>query len=203
MKTFIPFVLLIVLIGLGIWLAHKPTSLPVTTTQTSPSGSTVPATPVNSNLSQMYENKKAGFSIHYPSGYAVDDANPNQVKFTIPVSLTTGTNLSTDSYLAVEQIPNAQSCTADLFYDTKVETSTVSDKDGTTYSYATYTDAAAGNRYESIVYALPGTNPCVAVHYLIHYGVLDNYPPGEVQAFDEQALLDTFNQIRESLVLEQ
>ena len=65
------------------------------------------------------------------------------------------------------------------------------------------TGAAAGNRYEETVYTLPGTNPCIAVRYFIHYGVFQNYPAGTVREFDQQALLASFDAIRHTLVIVQ
>ena len=84
----------------------------------------------------------------------------------------------------------------------QVSTSTITDN-GTIYSVASSTGAGAGNRYEETVYALPGTNPCVAVRYFIHYGVIENYPAGTVQAFNQPALLATFDAIRRTLVIVQ
>jgi hypothetical protein len=68
------------------------------------------------------------------------------------------------------------------------------------YSVASSTGAAAGNRYDETVYALPGTNPCIAVRYFIHYGVIENYPAGTVRAFDEAALRSEFDAIRRTLI---
>ncbi|MHB8660777.1 MAG: hypothetical protein ACYC75_02465 [Minisyncoccota bacterium] len=169
-------------------------------------------TPTAEPLPQLYENRTEGFSIRYPTGFTVDDTYLYQelgpgkdisgVKFTIPSSIATGTNLNTDSYLSVETIPQAKACAADLFLDQGAVARAV--MEGTTnYSVASSTGAAAGNRYEETVYALPGTNPCVAVRYFIHYGVLDNYPPGTVRAFDRDALLAQFDAIRRTLIVSQ
>jgi hypothetical protein len=108
--------------------------------------------------------------------------------------------------LSVEELPAAQSCTADEFLDLSGNTGgsptpvTVSDQ-GTDYSVASSTGAGAGNRYEEWVWAIPGSSPCTAVRYYIHYGVLENYPAGAVQQFDETALHNEFDAIRRSLVL--
>lgn len=168
------------------------------------------------NLPQVYESGSNGFSIRYPAGYTV---NPNfqyqelgpgkeisGVSFTIPTSTAAGTNLAQDSYLSVEEIPQAQECTADLFVPPNSMSGvlgvTTTTDNGVTYSVASSTGAGAGNRYVEVAYAIPGTNPCIAVHYFIHYGVLENYPQGAVRAFDEQALLDQFNAIRRTLTIQ-
>lgn len=167
-------------------------------------------------LQQAYANGPQGFSIRYPEQYVADENyryeafGPGKtiggVTFTIPVSLASGTNLSEDSYLSVEEIPQAQGkeCKADLFLPSGAlgaPAQTTITEGNTSYSLATSTGAAAGNRYEETVYALSGTNPCIAVRYFIHYGVLENYPPGAVRAFDRAALVKQFDAIRRTLTV--
>lgn len=166
------------------------------------------------NLSQIYSNSAQGFSIRLPERYVTDAKHVYQnlgpgkdiygTKFSIPTTLTTGTNLSTDSYISVEQIPKLESCTADHFVDTANggKAQTITDGD-TTYSLAMTSDAGAGNRYEESVYAIPGTNPCMAVRYFIHYGAFENYPTGSIKEFDKAALLATFDTIRHTLTINQ
>lgn len=169
--------------------------------------------PTGSDLSQVYSNGPDGFSLRYPAGYTVDESyqyqelGPNDyiagVKFTIPDSASSGTNLGSDSYISVEQLPKTpDGCTAADFVYPGTEVKTVSDAD-TEYSYAFSNGAGAGNRYDETVYALPGTNPCTAVRYFIHYSVFENYPPGAVKEFDEQALVKEFDSIRRTLIINQ
>ena len=165
-----------------------------------------------SDLSQSYSNSSDGFSILLPQGYMADASYKYQqlgpgkdipgVKFTIAASVAKGTNLASDTYASVEEIPKAQDCSATLFLDQGAKAHTVTDGN-TTYSVASSTGAGAGNRYEETVYAIPGTNPCIAVRYYIHYGVIENYPPGAVQGFNEPALLSEFDAIRHTLVIAQ
>ena len=174
-----------------------------------PSGQFSNPEPTGVNLSQLYSNSAKGFSIRYPSDFTVDDTYKYQelgpgkdisgVKFTIPLSMKTGTNLGSDSYVSVEEISKTQTCTASLFLDQGLA-HTLTDRN-IIYSVASSTGAGAGNRYEETVYATPITNGCLAIRYFIHYGVLENYPLGTVKQFDKQALLNQFDTIRHSLII--
>ncbi len=174
------------------------------------------------NLSQIYANSSLGVTLRFPSlvasssagypdSFKVDEsyiyqASPTLkiagVKFTIPETMATGTNLSADSYLSLESLPASASCSASLFLDgnhpTVIETLA-----GQNYSVASSSNAGAGNRYEETVYAFPDTNPCLAVRYLVHYSVFENYPAGTITKFDQPALLKLFDQIRATLVYSQ
>lgn len=163
-------------------------------------------------LSKVYLDDMVGFSIRYPSDYAIDALykyqalGPNKdiagVKFTIPPASTSGTNLSQDSYLSIETIPAANNCKANLFlsYENGPEINLL--ENGINYSIASSTDAGAGNRYEEVVYAASETNPCVAVRYFIHYGAIENYLP-DIKEFDKRILLRQFDEIRRTLVINQ
>ena len=153
-------------------------------------------------------------AITYPAGYTADasyiydQVNPKKpisgVKFTIPGSMATGTNLSSDTYLSVEWLPRAKKCTGDIYLAANVRPHSETFA-STTYSVATSSGAAAGNIYEESVYALQGSSPCIAVRYFIHSGNIGNYPaqgePGAVGEFDRAALLSAFDTIRASLLL--
>jgi len=165
------------------------------------------------NLPNVYENRAQGFSLRYPNGYSVNKEyvyqalGPNKdisgVSFTIPQDMAEGTNLGADTYLSVEQIPQTQQCSANLFLANQNEQARTIDENDMTYSFASSTDAGTGNRYEEAVYALPGTNPCMAMRYFIHYSVFENYPAGTVTEFNKQAILDQFDAIRKTLTIAQ
>lgn len=166
-------------------------------------------------LPQVYENGQQGFSIRYPSDYKINEGyqyygfGPERqiggVSFTIPSSVAEGTNLGRDSYISVEEIPQAKECDPGLFLDEgALGVHNVSlTENNTDYLVASSTGAGAGNRYEETVYAIPYTNPCMAVRYFIHYSVFENYPPGAVRRFDKQALLNQFDAIRRTLTIQQ
>lgn len=173
-------------------------------------------------LTGTYANSTEGFSIRYPSGWRVEsnyvhDLRPGTqihgVKFHVPDSLAAGTNLSSDTGVSVEAIygpdlatsgsgDSTSSCAAQAFLlsPPSVNEETI---DGVDYSIAMTTEAAAGNRFEEIVYVVRGTDPCIAVRYFIHYGVLENYEPGTIQEFDRKTLLEVFDAMRRTLTIAQ
>lgn len=166
--------------------------------------------PAGQNLTQAYANSTYNFSIRLANGYTPDASYtyqeiPNKpisgIKFTIPAATATGTNLASDSYISVEQLPKAQTCTATMFLDDPSAVAKSVTDNGTDYSMATSNGAGAGNRYDETVYAIPGSSPCTAVRYFIHYGAIENYPPGKVTEFNEQNLINQFDAIRRTLTL--
>ncbi len=178
-----------------------------------------PAVVENTSI-PMYTNKSLGISlrvpfeigttstdVYVPNESYVYYANPQTkisgVKFTIPKSMADGTNLAHDTYISVETMPNVSDCSANLFLDGIHSTVREVSRTAQVYSVASSTGAGAGNRYEETVYALSGSNPCIAVRYFIHYGVLQNYDPGTVREFDQEALLLNFDAIRQTLKINQ
>lgn len=163
-----------------------------------------------SNLTKVYSDPQGIFSVRLPADYKIDanyryqNLGPGKdiagVKFSIPQALAAGTNLGADSYLSIESLPQAQNCSASLFLSSGAKISSENDN-GTDYSVAELSDAAAGNRYDETVYATPTIHDCIAVRYFIHYANFDNYSAGMVKEFDQAALLKQFDQIRRSLVL--
>jgi len=160
-----------------------------------------------------YKSSKLGFSISHPEGWSVNpdftytELGPGKsiagVSFTIPEALAKGTNLSRDSYLSVETLAGATDCTAAAFLPDGIEGPKTVEEDGTNWSVATMQDAGAGNFYDETVYAIPGTKPCIAVRYSIHSTNIANYDPGTVKEFDRAALIETFDEMRLSLVIGQ
>jgi len=163
-------------------------------------------------LPQVYSNGAMGFSIRYPAGYSVDTSYKYQalgpgkdidgIKFIIPASIASGTNLSSyDTGLSVEEVPDVQDCNAGIFVYPGASVQNMSDNN-VDYSLATTSDAGAGNFYEEKVWAISGTNPCVAVRYFIHYTNIGNYDPGTIKEFDRSALMNQFDQMRRTLILD-
>ncbi len=153
----------------------------------------------------IYSEVTNKFSIQYPPDFSVTNdytytlLGPGReihgVAFTVPPSMTAGTNLSSDTKISVEYLNDA-TCTAASFLDNGQPLPSPTDS---VYSFdvKTTTGAAAGNRYEEIVYAL---SDCKAIRYFIHYGVIENYDPGAVREFDRAQLQNIFDSIRKSFI---
>lgn len=177
-----------------------------------PSGNTTGGTPATVQQVATTTYATSSFSVAYPVDFSVDptfsntEVNPKKpiagVKFTIPGAMATGTNLSSDTFVSIEQLPRAKNCTGDIYLLDEVRPSSVTEN-GVSYSLATTSGAAAGNFYEESVYAIQGSNPCTAVRYFIHSTNIGNYEPGAVREFDRAALLRAFDSIRGSLQLTQ
>ena len=191
----------IAIVGYYVWVTFSAEATPPT------------ETPIEQPVNTTSTYATSTFSIQYPSNYTQNDLYTYDqfagkpiagVKFTIPMSMATGTNLSGfDTGVSVEWLPRAQKCVGDIFVVPNVKSTDLT-VGSTTYSVATSGDAAAGNRYEETVYAIKDSKPCTAVRYFIHYGNIENYPqtgPGSVQEFDRNALLRAFDDIRNSLTL--
>lgn len=167
--------------------------------------------PIETPTTQTYASTTLGYAFEYPPTYTLNDKyvyqfgatkTINGVSVTIPASMATGTNLSSDTRVSIEQLPRATTCTADIFIiDNVVAAPVVDSEKGTEYSYASSTTAGAGNLYEELVFAIPGSTPCTAVRYYVHSSNIGNYPAGTVQEFDRSALLNSFHDIRRSLLL--
>ncbi len=147
------------------------------------------------------------FSLRRSYSYALRDPGAvpiSGIKFMIPAALYQGTNLSGfDTGVSVEQLPEATStCSALVFLPNNgVEEKSLTDK-GVEYRVATFTGAAAGNRYDETVFVIKNAPLCTAVRYFIHSTNIGNYTQGTIKEFDKTALLAQFDKIRESLVFE-
>ena len=201
MQKYIIAIIVVVIVAAGAWYLLKPGGTPSASQQQATTTATAPSTSTYATST---------YSIVYPSDYAVDDAFMNTevnakkpimgVKFTIPGSMATGTNLSADTFVSVEQLPHARNCTGDIFLAANVKPSSLVDA-GVSYSVATSSQGAAGNLYDETVWAISGSQPCTAVRYSVHSTDIGNYPAGTVQQFDRTSLTSAFDAIRRSLTL--
>ena len=156
-----------------------------------------------------YRDTKLGFSISYPDGWRVDPDHvygalgPGReihgVAFMVASKFTAGTNLSDDSYLAVEVLPGARTCTAEQFIGDAIDKPRMkTSASGMKWSVQDGIDQGAGNTYDETVQAAIGTQPCLATRALAHSTNIGNYDPGTVRGFNRAAFNRTIDKMRES-----
>ena len=195
-KIFVTIAFLIVIIGGGLWIWS----------QSSTKEGTGPVMPSADNT---YSNETFGFSVSVPKGFTVNEAYLNQdlgpgreipgVEFVIATSTAAGTNLSTDSHVAIEELSDVD-CTPSDFLDAPSKSVSMAIA-GNAFTVASSSGAGAGNFYEETVYVTQKESRCYAVRYFIHSGNIHNYDPGAVKEFDRESLVNSFDAITESLRL--
>jgi hypothetical protein len=158
---------------------------------------------------KSYRSGYFGFDTGLPPGFIVNESYVNRtlgsgreipgVSFTVPESFTQGTNLSPDSYVAVER-QQGVICEPSSFMLAQVPVEDVII--GTNaFKRATSVSAAAGNMYEDVVSVFERGGYCYAVRYLIHTTQLANYPAGAVREYDRERLLQWFDSVAASLMI--
>ena len=159
---------------------------------------------------QTYFDPKLRASISYPPGWKLNrdyvsvslgpDHTIKGIAVIIPDILARGTNLASDfTEVAVESIPGAN-CTPLQFLN-PAEAIHKLKADGRVYSAASSSDSGAGENYDTFLFVVDGTSPCIAVRYFIHYSNVENFDPGTVKAFDRSKLLKLFDDVRATLKL--
>jgi hypothetical protein len=193
MKKISIFVVLIIVVGAFVFFVYAPNSDKYT----------------NTTAANTYSSQSFGFKITLPDGYVADEAYLNQdlgpgkeipgVAFRIPAALSQGTNLSSDSHVAIEELSQV-ACTPADFLDAPSNSHSVT-LGGNSFITATESGAAAGNLYEETVHVIQKEDRCYSVRYFIHSTNIANYDSGTVKEFDRQALTAGFDSIASSLVL--
>ncbi len=161
---------------------------------------------------ESYTDLGNTFSFAFPSSFMPEGSDPGLsyswtapatttgevlAKIYVPQSFMPGTNFG-DAWFTVgdSSDPSAvATCLSNL--SGSAATTTVS-INGTSFTKLEFQGAAAGNRYDTTSYRMVKDGMCYAVEYTIHYGVLENYPKGAVQAFDEQKIADALDQVAQS-----
>ena len=122
------------------------------------------------------------------------------VKFTVPASMATGTNLSADSYVSVEWLPRAKSCTGDIYLQATVKAGDVTEGGSIIF-------ARDFNRRRS-GQSIRGVGLCRCLQAPLHRSALlhpfhqsRTSPLGAVLEFNKKTLLAEFDKIRASLEL--
>lgn len=161
---------------------------------------------------KTYQDRSNTFRFSFPTDFSVAGVDPSYgpgwsapattsgmvlAKIYVPQSYEPGTNFG-DAWFTVGTSADPQSvanCTKTLAGKTATTTVQIG---GVTYTKLVFGGAGAGNRYDTTSYRTVKNNQCYAIEYTVHYGVLENYPKGAVQAFDEAKVANALDGIAKS-----
>jgi len=150
---------------------------------------------------KKYKNSMIGFSIKYLSSYTkntsytytfLTSGSIPGVSFNVPAALTSGTNLTDDSYISVEWLPAGSSAKNFLESGESITEIPGTTAGGETYTIAERDEAATGNYYYETVYAVSSGAHCFGIRLFIHSTNLGVYDPGAVKAYDRRALMQDY-----------
>ena len=154
--------------------------------------------------SKTYINSAKGFSLSYGGGmkvseaYAYDNLQSGKsipgVSFAFEPEYFRGTNLSSDSRVAVEWT-DSTACTPKEFTDEPLRDIEMQSINSKVWSVASTSGAAAGNLYEEVLYTAKGSADCFNVRLFLHSSNIGNYAPGSVRAFDRISIDQLFKQM--------
>lgn len=158
---------------------------------------------------KTYTNQAQGFSLSYPDGMKVDEAYKYDnlqsgksipgVSFAFAPTFSQGTNLSSDSHVAVEW-KNTQLCEPKEFTDEPQGVITLSTVNGKEWSVASTSGVGAGNLYEEVLYVRKGVASCFNIRLFLHSSNIGNYTPGMVRAFDRNSIDTIYTDMLSSFV---
>ncbi|MEN9621881.1 MAG: hypothetical protein RLZZ67_315 [Candidatus Parcubacteria bacterium] len=199
-KIFLIISALIVLAGLLWFLTHSKSETIIQT-----QGVTGDVTPPKG----VYKSSLFGFEITPAPGFTVNESYLNQdfgpgreipgIAFIIPELFSKGTNLSADSYIAVEKLSDVD-CEPASFIDSPQAAEDIV-VDGISFKKASVSDAGAGNRYDQTVFVTENDGACIAVREFVHTTQIANYDPGTVKEYDRAGLSALFETMLKSLRL--
>ncbi|HVM58994.1 MAG TPA: MliC family protein [Candidatus Paceibacterota bacterium] len=161
---------------------------------------------------KTYQDQGDTFTFAFPSDFSVTGTEPGYTpgwsapattsgqilaKIYVPQSFEPGTNFG-DAWFTVGVSSDPSAVATCLQTLSGAQATTTSSIGGVTFTKILFGGAGAGNRYDTTSYRTVRDNMCYAVEYTVHYGVLENYPKGTVQAFDEPKVAGALDQIAQS-----
>ncbi len=170
---------------------------------------TATSTPHAANMThdKTYTNHVQGFSIGYQAGMKVDETYKYDnlqsgksiagVSFAFAPTFSQGTNLSSDSHVAVEW-KNTEACAPKEFTDEPLRDILVRSINGNDWRVASTSGAGAGNLYEEVLHTRKVGAMCFNVRLFLHSSNIGNYDPGTVRAFDRKSVDAILNEMLSS-----
>lgn len=149
-----------------------------------------------------YENLVRGYSFQYSKNLLLSSDSNGNVIFNFPRYLTqaNGTNLASDSTIGVFA-RRAAVCEPSLFLESgndSLSKRSARTLNGVVWDSVQNVGAAAGNRYDFIVYSTKQNALCYGIRLGLHTLNIENFPEGQVVEFDNVRVKKMYDQILES-----
>lgn len=168
--------------------------------------------PGTATQSFLYENKYRNASLTYTDEFAparfpntrVTRIDPELVLQFIDSQSYAGTNLSEAYFLFGSSTDSGviATCTEPLSLGGPETISGETSINGVSFTKSQGVGVGAGNIYEQTYYRTVYHGTCYEITYFIHSTNIGNYEPGTIKEFDHGALIQKFDQILSTLVLE-
>ena len=156
----------------------------------------------------IYHNTPENYSFLYPSEFSINEDADLAFAFmatgtmlSFPETFSTGTNLSEAKLLFGKVDPKyaENDCLPENGIGSGAEEVTIN---GTKFLRDIGAGAAAGNRFDTIAYALKRPSGCFNMTLYLHSTVLENYPPElRPKPFDRAAIVTMFNDIISTFII--
>lgn len=178
-----------------------PTATPTLTASPPASSATPTATSLPSSPTDQwntYRNYNFGFELRYPPGSSLALNLPDTARLNLPFA--SGTNL-VEKYLEINAQEYLGRCLSPLMESLppealQLETLVV---DPLTFETVSFSEGAAGGRYDWTAYAVHNEAVCVTLDFVLHSSNLDNFPTPP-PPFDADLEKRVFEQIVQTFV---
>ncbi len=176
-------------------LTSSPTSSPTIPPPT-PSQTAEAASPID--LWYAYRNYNFGFELRYPPGSNFTVNLPNTARLDLPFEL--GTNL-VEKYLEINAQEYFGRCLSPLMESLPPEALNLETLviEPLTFEVMSFSEGAAGSRYDWTAYAVHDEDTCVTLDFVLHSSNPDNFPTPP-PSFDAELESRVFNQIVQTFV---
>jgi len=184
--------LLLIAAGIALIAASCNKSAPGDNTNQNP--------PENTEQNSTYSYAPYGFEFNYGADWqftspAYANLEEKIVQVQLPQSTYPGTNFGDAAFtVSAGTAATLDECLQLNSADT-AGFNTVQEINGTTYTKAETSEAAAGNLYESRIFRTLRGNTCIEVLQTIHTGNIGNYEPGTVTQVNKDTVWEELNKV--------
>lgn len=146
----------------------------------------------------LYRNYNFGFELRYPPGSNLSVNLPDTARIDLPFQ--SGTNL-VEKYLEINAQDYLGRCLSPLMESLPAEALVIETLvvEPYTFQVASFSEGAAGSRYDWTAYTIHDEDTCVSLDFVLHSSNPDNFPT-PLPTFDAELEKQVFMQIIQTFV---